>query len=271
MPFTLIKGKFMPGTGLPDGDSVRFKPNNPKLLNELEGVKAKLAKGGNTMGSVQLRFEGIDAIEKGATKPLSVLAKENMLKLIGYDSGTNPEPEGYVLARMTDPNGRPLAYVFAGSTARTDGSDVFLDAATLGTSVNYKQMLAGFAYPMYYNTLFAVLREKFNQALNMAKQHNRGYWSVDKTLLGVSVTDKSSLATINPVWPKIWRRLEEFLEDQNSLDTFSDWLQQKNERVILIKQADEIGLADIIKVQGKKVKMLQPPENLMVVTAIKRR
>lgn len=269
MGFILIKGTFMPNAGEPDGDSVRFKPDNLALLNKLEGVKAKIGTGAETKNTVQLRFEGIDAIEKAATKPLSVEARDNMFKLIGHSS-TNQTPKGYILTRMTDPHGRPVAFAFAGSTTRADGSDVFLDASLLGKSVNYKQMLDGYAYPLYYNTLFAQLRNKFNSALRLAQRNNRGYWKTDKTLTGVTVNGKASLATIEPIWPKLWRRLETYLTNNNNLTGFINWLDEDNERVVIINKTDETGLANLVKVNGNKVSLSEKPENLMVITEINR-
>ena len=119
MPFILIKGRFKPKAGVPDGDSVRFLANNINLWKKLEGRPAKLGTGPDTKNTVQLRFEGIDAIEKAATKPLSTQARDNMFKLIGYNGNNNPEPAGYVLARETDDvSGRPIAFAFSGSTTR---------------------------------------------------------------------------------------------------------------------------------------------------------
>jgi endonuclease YncB( thermonuclease family) len=267
MGFTLIKGQFLPQTGTPDGDSVRFKPNKLELLENLQGVKAKISP---ATQSVQLRFEGIDAIEKAATKPLSVDAKNNMLALVGYDKTSNPTPDGYILTRRTDPNGRLVSFVFAGGIGMPDGSDVYIDATILGKSVNYFQMKDGYAYPLCYNTLFAELREKFNRALQSAKNNQLGYWVTDKSMEGIAVPDKASLATIDPVWPKLWRRCEEYLKVNATLDGFEKWLDRKNERGIKIDSTDETGLVDVLEIQGDFVRMLEEPENLMVVTKVKR-
>ena len=70
LPFILIQGTFhLVGrtqagnpTGFePDGDSIQFKPTNPQLLNQLDqpGRPYRLT----AIGSMQLRFEGIDALE----------------------------------------------------------------------------------------------------------------------------------------------------------------------------------------------------------------
>lgn len=264
MPFILIKGRFKPTVGIPDGDSVRFKANNPALWKKLDGTPVRLGTSDKSKNTAQLRFEGIDAIEKKATQPLASDAKSNMFKLIGY-SQTNQEPEGYVLARMTDDrSGRPISFVFASKTSLADGSEVRLTPAMLRTSVNYKQMRDGYAYPLYYNTLFADLRNEFNKAFRSAKQAGRGYWPKDATQSGVVVTGKGSLATIRPIWPKLWRRLEEYLRQPRSLSGFISWLEQKNERIDVLSVMEERGLQDLVRVSGKKVSLQEAPENLRV-------
>lgn len=267
MPFTLIKGRFKPRTGFPDGDSVRFLADDLSLWDKLEGKPAKLGTGVNTKNTAQLRFEGIDAIEKGAIKPLSVNARDSMLRLINFDENNNPVPEGYILARMTDDKaGRPICFVFTGDANCDDGSEVWLDNIMLQSSVNYLQAKAGFAYPLYYNTLFASLRNEFNIAFSYARANNLGYWPSDNTTAGVTVTSQVDLATINPIWPKLWRRLEEYLHNNNILDGFKDFLEEKNERVDLLTIMEERGLQDFIEVNGNNVRLTEPPENLRVIS-----
>jgi hypothetical protein len=106
MPFTLIKGHFVPKVGRPDGDSVRFRAIDAAFWLKLKGRPVEMNFENRT---VQTRFEGIDAIEKHAIEPLSTEAKNSMLSLINYDENTNHEPEGYILSRMTDPHGRPIS------------------------------------------------------------------------------------------------------------------------------------------------------------------
>ena len=252
MPFTLIKGHFVPRVGRPDGDSVRFRARDAAFWLKLKGMRVDLNFENRT---VQTRFEGIDAIEKGATQPLSTEAKNSMLSLINYDDNTNHEPEGYILSRMTDTHGRPISFIFTGDTDRDDGSDVFLDQSMLRKSVNYKQMKAGFAYPLYYNTLFKQLRDGFNKALRSAKSPPKGYWPTDATMTGVKANDCASLSTIKPIWPKLWRRLEEYLRTHDNLDDFIVWLEEKGERVDILPMMEERGLEDVVKVQGNHVSL----------------
>lgn len=263
MPFTLIKGKFVPKAGTPDGDSVRFKANDTIYFLKLKGRAVDINFDNRT---VQTRFEGIDAIEKGATKPLSVDAKNSLLSLIRYDENTSQEPDGYILSRMVDPHGRPICFAFSGSTDSRDGSDIFLDQAMVRNSVNYKQIVAGFAYPLYYDTLFAELRETFSEALHSAKQSSAGYWPTDATMTGVTISDTSSLSTINPIWPKLWRRLDEYFNNHQNLNDFLTWLDAKGERVDILPSMERKGLDDVVKVQGNNVGLTESPENLRVVS-----
>ena len=69
MPFIVIKGTYRlcggspshPTGFEPDGDSMEFRPDDPDLLDRLErvGRPCRLS----SIGSTQLRFDGIDALE----------------------------------------------------------------------------------------------------------------------------------------------------------------------------------------------------------------
>lgn len=188
MPFILIKGRFNPGAGNPDGDSVRFLAADLRLWDKLEGYPVRLGTSAKTKDTVQLRLEGIDAIQKGATKPLSSDATQNLLGRIGFDKNRDSEPEGYILARMTDDKTRrPICFIFSGRTELSDGSTVRLEDPLLRKSISYRQMKAGYAYLLYYNTLFAELRKVFDEVLAKAKADRAGYWPQDRTNRGVTV------------------------------------------------------------------------------------
>jgi hypothetical protein len=98
-----------------------------------------------------------------------------------------------------------------------------------------------------YNTLFSSLRDEFNYGLLHAKQNNLGYWPTDATRLGVFVNSHGDLASVNPIWPKIWRRLDEYLRTNNSLDGFIEWLEDRNERIDILPIMEERGLQDLVE------------------------
>jgi endonuclease YncB( thermonuclease family) len=272
MPFILIKGRFKPEVGTMDGDSVRFLANDLRLWEKLEGYPVRLGTSAKTKDTVQLRLEGIDAIGKGAVKPLSSEATQSLRDIIGFDAAGNPEPEGYILTRMTDDKARrPICFAFAGNTDLADGSMIRLETPMLWKSANYRQMKAGFAYPLYYNTLFVELRRVFDAALAKAKAGQSGYWPKDRTTRGVRVLSQADLAIIPPIWPKLWRRLEAYLRNNSSLAGFIAFLEEKNERIDVLFKMSEVGLQDLVKVDGDSIRLLQPPENLRVVAKAGRR
>lgn len=272
MPFTLIRGRYRPLAGEPDGDSVRFLADNLELWSRLEGRLVRLGTGATTRDTVQLRLEGVDAIERGAIRPLSVDARDNLFRAIGFDAQANPEPRGYILSRMTDDlAGRPISFLFTGDPQEADGADLFLDAARLRSSANWRQAADGLAYPLYYNTLFADLRADLDRAIADARSNRRGYWPTDATLTGVSVQSRSDLATIPPIWPKLWRRLDEYFREDASLDGFIAFLEARNERVDVLPSMEERGVQDVVEVSGSVVRLTVPPENLRVVARAGRR
>ena len=263
MPFVLIKGTFFPGVGIPDGDSVRFAADDISLWNRLDGPIDDLG----TNDTVQLRFEGIDSIEKTALQPLATESRDSMLDLIGA-SNLQDTPRGYVLSRSADPHGRPIAFAFKGDTAEADGASIFLTGERLRKSVNFLQVRNGFAYPLYYNTLFRVLRETLNNALGEARGANRGYWPTDATLTGVNIVARSQLATIPPVWPKLWRRLEEFLRNHQGLSGFLEFIRDSGERADNLTNFEQSSLDDFMEVSGDTVRMKLDPRLLRVVSVI---
>lgn len=157
MSYRVVKGEFrlfyhgrVRVGSQPDGDSVWFKPNKPKHLEDLDGRNAEFNQG----GFAQLRFEAIDALElhfKGPRQELdaSVAARGFTLRQLGFrnveysggeglavrTAGPHPRP-GYILTKAIDPYGRPVSFVFAGGTKRADGSDLFMNPSMLNRTVN---------------------------------------------------------------------------------------------------------------------------------------
>ena len=103
MPFTLIKGTFIPAAGIPDGDTVRFQVNNPVLLDRLTGTGLPLDLNQNN-NTVSLRYEGIDAPERGAREPFACDATARNINLLGLSDVYATGP-GYILARQLGPWG----------------------------------------------------------------------------------------------------------------------------------------------------------------------
>ena len=162
MPFHAIKGTFHVVGYSPDGDSIRFKADNPDNWDQLRG-NVDL----NQRGHAQLRIEAIDTLEthyKGQHQPrrFADLATNELFSLLGIEnviwngsrvSSADDGVEGFILSRAAERNGRPVAFVFNQAAGFTDGEEVYLDVNTAEQSVNYKMLDAALlqdieAYPM---------------------------------------------------------------------------------------------------------------------------
>jgi len=287
MPYFLIKGEFhlfYQGKrhvgSQPDGDSVWFKPKNPGNLKDVGGRKAEV----NPGGFVQLRFEGIDALElhfRGAhqERQWAAKARDFTLGQLGFSSveysgekmlsvkTASPHPRaGYILTRAIDPYGRPVSFVYAGASNHKDGKQVFLDVKTLNKSINAKLAQSGNAFPAFYTGLPTDLRSRINALARSARK--RGFWPDDKTLKPTTIADLAKLEEL-VLWPKVFRRLVSYFKDGNKgVAKFEEWLRADKDRddVLWIVPNSELGnMHDVIIVSGGKLSLRYSPEDLIVV------
>src|SRR6266702_1773591 len=126
---------------------MQFRPDVSGLLGQLTVLAQPVRL--TLIGSTQLRFEGIDALEShfsapgGTThQPLGLAndARNFLTKTFGLDPVTykpgsqsvqppapNDGARGYILSRSLDVHGRPVSFVFAGDPPEADGTAIFLD------------------------------------------------------------------------------------------------------------------------------------------------
>ena len=272
MPFTLIKGEFVPEAGRPDGDSIRFRPDDPDPIFRLRrrGAAPRL---NATNGTIQLRFEGIDTMESKALRPFSSDATTSNLELCGVPDGTGTA-RGHILTNQLGPNGRPIAFVYAGDADESDGDDtVFLDSGRMRDSVNFEQLQRGHAYPLFYDTLFMDLRETMAAAAREARTRGDNVWSADVTGTGAEYSGAASVLEMQPIFPKLWRRLDKYgrdddVSDPDRLDEFIDFLlSQRDERVLVVPESRTTGFDNVLEIDGNTIRMTVNPEDLVVVSA----
>jgi endonuclease YncB( thermonuclease family) len=239
MGFTLIKGAFHLDAGNPDGDSVRFKADDDRQFESLRGRRVEF----KTDGTVQLRYEGIDTIEKAAIQPLAMESRDKNFEFLR----------------------RPVSFAFSGEIAQPDGADLFLDGPLIKRSVNYKMVESGFAYTMFYETLFMEIRSELAAAFVAARVAKRALHQNDATLIGVEIKDRSDLAIIPPIFPKLWRRLEEYFRNHSNLADFIDWLAARDSEKLstLSDQRTAISLDNVVEVQGNTIRLLYSAEDMV--------
>ena len=270
MPFTLIQGTFKPDTGRPDGDTVRFAPDDSMLVFLLN-QRGRPPKINRSNGTISLRYESIDAMEKSARTPESSDATDKNLELLGITSAVR-ETRGYILSNQLGPHGRPISFIFTGEPedGETDGDSIFLTAERMKASLNYQLIENGNAYPLFYDTLFFDLRQEITNAVQTARAAKKGIWKDDASTDGVTWGGASSLDTLPPLFPKLWRRLEgytqdrDFRDDSETLDEFINYLDSKrSERVLIISEGRFTGFDDVVEVSGNTIKLLFQPEDLV--------
>lgn len=211
-------------------------------------------------------------MEKRANPPISGQATKRNLELCGVPDGTGTAP-GYILSNQLGPNGRPIAFVYAGETERADGSEVFLTADEMKESVNFAQVATGDAYPLFYDTLFSDLRNALAAEVQAAREERRGLWDSDASTDGAEWAGAGSLEAMPPFFPKLWRRLDTYSRDPDvndpaKLDEFKEYLEfEKPERVFILSQARSTGLDNVVRVDGAKLSLLYVPDDLVVVSA----
>jgi hypothetical protein len=136
MPLYSIPGSYKVLGASPDGDSVRFYPDDPTIFQQA-GLAARL----NAHGGAQLRLDAVDALETHYTPPHSkhtwrqpeALARgagDELLAHLGFSgvqraedgTVTAAQPDstrGYILTRFVDTYGRPVAFAYAGDRPQT--------------------------------------------------------------------------------------------------------------------------------------------------------
>jgi endonuclease YncB( thermonuclease family) len=259
MPFLTIKGVFNPQSGIPDGDSVRFLADDDSLFDLLEGqVDFK------SDGEVQLRYEGIDALERAAIRPFSSDATERNLQLLGGEENGQP---GYILSNQIEQNGRPVCFVFTGEPDDADGSEIVLEPETLQQSVNYQLLAEGLVYPLFYDTLYQELRDRLVEAVETARQDKLGIWTEDASNQGFTVQPPVNLAELEPIFPKLWRRLETFYRrpsNQNKTAAqFLESLAQGSDRLFTIPDRRWIKFSTALEVSGDQLRLRYRPEEMI--------
>jgi endonuclease YncB( thermonuclease family) len=294
MPFVTIEGSFHlcgqsaagnPTGFQPDGDSMQFKPDDVSLLDRLERTADAYRL--TSIGSTQLRFEGIDALElhfegHHQPRPLADDSRDYLTGLLGM----NPVPyraplnvtvkppvahdgtRGYILSRALEAHGRPVSFAFTGDPAGNDGDTVTLRAPLLRKSLNYKSLAAGNSYPLFYDTLFASLRSTFTTAAENARAAKKGLWKDDVSTKGLAARSAADLEARGVVFPKLYRRLTSYFDaGGTTLSSFLPWLAKTKEQVLDLTTGNFTHLDNVLVVKSGKISLTRQPEQLVFVSA----
>lgn len=265
MPFRVIKGELRPDFGRPDGDSMRFVPDDPTPIFQLtrRGSGPKI---NQSNGSIQLRYESIDTMESRAGD----LAAEATRSNIELSEADGIPRRGYICSTQLGPNGRPIVFVFTGDTDVDDGGEIFLGPDDIMTSINVQQFSRGLAYPLFYDTLFDDLRERCSEVSRQARTDNRGVWAEDVSMDGAAWT--GNVDTLAPIFPKLWRRIDKYVRDETLFDedapfrNLREFIERSGERVVILSQQRFTGFDDVIDTTDDTVRLLVDPHDMVVIS-----
>ena len=289
MPMTLIKGTFQLVGASPDGDSVRFYPDDPEATKKA-GLKVRL----NSRGGMQLRLDAIDALETHYRPPhgallhqpaeLAAAASDRLLAVLGFtkvvraDNGTvtSATPEkvgGHILTRFADKYGRAVAFAFPGQRPgrSLDGSQVHLDVKALKNSANFQLTSEGLVYPTFYSLLYPDLRQALADAAVAARGSGSGVWADDVTTSGFKLSSRKQLSDELVLLPKLFRRLADYLTlDETggvSLSGFKAYLDTRDDRLFTVPDGHATEFETLVEVRRQTAKLTVEPERIVFIEA----
>jgi hypothetical protein len=282
MPMLCLAGTFRIVGTEPDGDSIRFYPDDVSQWSLVGGPHRVRTNAG---GGAQLRLDGIDALEThyappgGARvhQPLAFAhqAAAELLRWLGFrdvlrdaEKVVAAEPaelRGFLLTRTADLYGRCVALIGRGDAPASSGTQVRVNVAQLRRTANFRLISAGLAYPTYYFNLFPDLRQALTAEVQRARP-DRGLWPQDRTSKGVGVVGLETLTDSAVTLPKLFRRLVDYLDlsaGDPSLAGFPAYLAQRDDRVLVLPEGDFTSFDTVVRVDGQRVRLTTAPENLV--------
>lgn len=277
MAFTWIRGRLVVVGYSPDGDSVRFVPDEIATVRELEN--GRRVRPSERDGSIQLRLDAIDAPEthyQDQAQPLADEARTTLLDAVGFrdvrfddnDTVTAATPDSVpaaICAALVEVNGRPVALLVTGDAAEAhvDGDEV--DPATVvDASVNATQTTGGRAYLTLYTSTPEPVRRRFLELAASATGPG-SVWAEDRSA-GFTLTKQADVGPDGQlILPKLFRRATDYLRADTS-GTFLEWLRDQGSDDDPVEAAGRrTNLSALITQDGDRVSLTVPITDLVFV------
>lgn len=282
MPMLCLAGTYRIIDTEPDGDTIRFYPNDPAQWTGVPGTHKVRTNAG---GGAQLRLDGIDALETHYTPPGGMRehqplefaheARDELLRWLGFknvqrtnEKVTAAEPEqlpGFLLTQGADLYGRSVAFAGRGDSPADSGTDIRVNVALLRRTANHRLVATGLAYPTFYLKLFPDLRAELAKQARNARP-SKGLWASDRTQKGFTVSTLATLTDDAVILPKLFRRLVDYFalnDGDPSLAGFSAYLAQRADQLFILSTGHYTGFDFVVKVDGQKVRLTTAPEDLV--------
>ena len=270
--FYCIRGQFEIDGYRPDGDSLRFRPNDPDIMTALSSAYVR-----KKDGNYQLRLLGIDAPEmncEGLRQPLAGEARDRLLEFLGFkevrvdDSGvirsTGGAVRGAICALDVDHQDRPLCIAFSAvPDAWADGEPTLIEPESFTKSANFTLVEEGLAYPLFYDYLQPDIRESITEAAADARGRGTGVWGLDRTASFEFATRSDLVEQL--VHPAVFRRAVRYAKPDTTPTPagFAAWMGKHCDLVIESIDGKPTRFADLVSCDGTQVKLRGEVWNLV--------
>jgi endonuclease YncB( thermonuclease family) len=290
--YTIIHGQFrihredQPLQGpQPDGDTIRFEPDDVQLLYALPRFSGRAPD--IRSGGINVRYEGVDALEthfQGSHQNAEWgrAARDRNLALLGYTnveffsdhpnivSSVDVDPlRGYVIANGIESNGRLLGLVYAGTPTANDGERIFVDEAMLDRSINAKLAQEGLVYVEPYDTMPIALVNRLRAIMRTARSAGAGFLGAEDVSVAASAAIPSLDAAQGLVmWPKLFRRLVSyFQEGVTGLSGFDAWIREdpvRRDDTLRLPDGEKANMHDTYEIVSDRMSLTYNPEELLI-------
>lgn len=283
--YLVVRGQVVLAGKEPDGDSVRFLPEDRDAYRALRrGGGIRPARD----GTVQARLEGVDAPELrygGQAQPLGREARDAFLRFLGFtDLEFDPArptrvvhavPASVPAMLLCQPlaiNGRPISYLSVDLDAVpvASGDRALVDEAVLQRTVNLRLLEEGWAYYSAYTSTPVVHHRRLRTAASAARAAGRGVWAGDVSA-GFTLDGQHSIGPEGAlILPKLFRRCTDYLTDAAGgyRGDLTDWLARDmpgtrscDDRVI-VRYVKQARLSDLIVHRQGRVAFRADPLDL---------
>jgi endonuclease YncB( thermonuclease family) len=273
-----LRGRLVVVGKEPDGDSVRFIADTPDLYRQL--ARAHRIRPSQD-GSVQLRFEGVDAPELHygtAAQPLGGTVRDRLLTRIGFtglhftdepptriDQGIPVDGvRAAIVTTMVEANGRPVCYVLVApeDDLPADGAWTLVDADLLDRTLNAWLLREGLAYYTVYTSTPARHRDHLRELARTARDKPVEVWTRDRSA-EFTLEDQDSVGPDGQlILPKLFRRCTDYLKavQQGFVGDLADWMElvstsgtRIENDLVVVGDSIEVRLADLLHQRNRRV------------------
>jgi hypothetical protein len=101
-----------------------------------------------------------------------------------------------------------------------------------------------------------------------AREQELALWQADRSDDGLSVIDQADLERDGVVFPKLFRRLTEFLTQHGQgLAGFLSWVADKREQLLDLTVNNFTHFDNVLAVEGEEIRLTRRPEEIVFISA----